>query len=180
MIRVADQISFWNGKIYVSIGYYASHLQHVFLHSAMSVAFGVYSAGRWIEFQHSTVRYDIDSVRMTQINVEPVIWAPVDANTSSSTVTILGVVVNSSLTATDHNSYLLDSCSSLLCALRVLRTWPSRSVTERRFLRPSRSVTERRFLRYGDRQDDVPCTGIAWILFGFWSHTIKLISAPRC
>jgi len=124
MIRVADQISFWNGKIYVSIGYYASHLQHVFLHSVMSVAFGVYSAGRWIEFQHSTVRYDIDSVRMTQINVEPVIWAPVDANTSSSTVTILGVVVNISLTATDHVSYLLDSCSrvSLLHALRVLRS----------------------------------------------------------
>ena len=36
-------------------------------------------------------------------------------------VTILGVVVSNSLTATDHVSSLLASCSSLLYALRVLR-----------------------------------------------------------
>jgi len=36
-------------------------------------------------------------------------------------LTILGVVVNNSLTATDHVSSLLASCSSLLYALRVLR-----------------------------------------------------------
>jgi len=46
--------------------------------------------------------------------------------------TILGVVVNSKLTATDHISYLLDSCSSLLYALRVLRTHglPSQSLKD--------------------------------------------------
>jgi len=49
--------------------------------------------------------------------------------------TILGVVVNSKLTATDHISYLLDSCSSLLhvlAALRVLRTHglPSQSLKD--------------------------------------------------
>jgi len=37
-------------------------------------------------------------------------------------LTILGIIVNSSLTATDLVSYLLDSCSSLLHALRVLRS----------------------------------------------------------
>ena len=46
--------------------------------------------------------------------------------------TILGVVVNSKLTATDHISYILDSCSSLLHALRVLRTHglPSQSLKD--------------------------------------------------
>jgi len=40
--------------------------------------------------------------------------------------------VNSKLTATDHVSYLLDSCSSLLHALRVLRTHglPSQSLKD--------------------------------------------------
>jgi len=38
------------------------------------------------------------------------------------TLTVLGVEVNSSLTATDHVSRLLASCSSLLYALRVLRS----------------------------------------------------------
>jgi len=46
--------------------------------------------------------------------------------------TILGGVVNSRLTATDHISYLLDSWSSLLHALRVLRTHglPSQSLKD--------------------------------------------------
>jgi len=38
------------------------------------------------------------------------------------TLTVLGVEVNNSLTATDHVSILLASCSSLLYALRVLRS----------------------------------------------------------
>jgi len=47
-------------------------------------------------------------------------------------LTILGIIVNSSLTATDHVSYLLDSCSGLLHALRVLRSHglPSQSLKD--------------------------------------------------
>jgi len=38
---------------------------------------------------------------------------------------------------------------------------------------PSRSVTERRFSCYDDRQDDVLCAGMAWLLFGFWLHVLN-------
>jgi len=37
-------------------------------------------------------------------------------------MTILGVLVNNSLTATDHVSTVLASCASLMYALRVLRS----------------------------------------------------------
>jgi len=47
-------------------------------------------------------------------------------------LTILGIIVNSSLTATDHVSHLLDSSASLLHALRVLRSHglPSQSLKD--------------------------------------------------
>ena len=38
-----------------------------------------------------------------------------------SSITALGVVINDQLTATDHVSYILNACTSLLYALRVLR-----------------------------------------------------------
>ena len=37
-------------------------------------------------------------------------------------ITALGVIINNRLTATDHISYVLTACSSLLYALRVLRS----------------------------------------------------------
>ena len=37
-------------------------------------------------------------------------------------ITALGVVINDHMTATDHVTALLTSCTKLLCALRVLRT----------------------------------------------------------
>jgi len=47
-------------------------------------------------------------------------------------LTILRITVDSSLTATDHVSHLLDSCSSLLHVLRVLRSHslPSQSLKD--------------------------------------------------
>jgi len=47
-------------------------------------------------------------------------------------LTIFGIIVNSSLTATDHISYLLDSCSSVLHTIRVLRSHglPSQSLKD--------------------------------------------------
>ena len=47
--------------------------------------------------------------------------APCDSNERVSTLTMLGVVLNEQLTAADHVSRLLTSCSRLLYALRVLR-----------------------------------------------------------
>lgn len=82
--------------------------------------------------------------------------------------TVLGVVVNSSLTATDHVSYLLDSCSSLRYALCVLR----RPVTDHR------SVGERRFSCYSDRHDDTLIAASVCLLISL--HTSKLLSVPRC
>jgi len=38
-----------------------------------------------------------------------------------NSITALGVVINDQLTATDHVSYILTACTSLLYELRVLR-----------------------------------------------------------
>jgi len=40
----------------------------------------------------------------------------------SITAMLMGVVINNRLTATDHINYVLTACSSLLYALRVLRS----------------------------------------------------------
>ena len=77
--------------------------------------------------------------------------------------TILGVVVNSRLTATDHISYLLDSCSSLLHALRVLRTHGL----------PSQSLKDVFHATYRDRQVDLLRASMAWILLGLWVSPLQ-------
>ena len=69
-----------------------------------------------------------------------------------------------SLTATDHVSYLLDSCSGLLYALRVLRSHGL----------PSQSLK-----CHGDRQVDLLCASVARFLSGLGLFTFELVPETR-
>ena len=71
-----------------------------------------------------------------------------------STMKVLGVIINDQLRATDHVNTLLSSCSSLLFALRVLR---SRGIP---------SVTARRVPINGSGEDNVLYASMVWYLHG--------------
>jgi len=82
-------------------------------------------------------------------------------------LTILGVVVNNSLTATDHVSSLLASCSSLL--------YPSTQMSW-----PRRPVTERRVSCYGEWEVNVLRASLAWFLFYCRLRETGVFFAPLC
>ena len=84
-------------------------------------------------------------------------------------LTILGVGVNSNLTAADHVSNLLATCSSLLYALRVLRSHGL----------PNQSLKDVfQAIVIGIWEANVLCASVAWILLCFWLRATWLIFTP--
>ena len=84
-----------------------------------------------------------------------------------SSLRVLGVIINDKLTAADHVSTLLTSCSSLFYALRVLRTHgiPAQSLHD--VFLPLSSL----------RSCDLLCTSMVGNVFSRWSCAPQLASA---
>lgn len=70
-----------------------------------------------------------------------------------SKLTILGVVVNNRLSADDHVTSIIASCSKSLYALRVLKTH-----------RMPASALHKVFAGYGDGEADVLQSSLGWVL----------------